>query len=282
MEYCDCGSLATALRRGVFAPVNNTNAAATAATAAARWAAVLATAREVCSALAYLHGPAVRVAHGDVQPGNVLLRGAAQGRWDGGRGFVALLGDFGQSAPIGCGGGGGSAGEDDEDDEAAAMPTPPLLLPASPLTAGALSHAPPEGVGAAGGGGGATPAADLFAFATLLWELSVGRCAFRGVAPAELLAEKVRGGGSNGPTAEERLLLPVLLVASGGGGPAAPPPPPALVALVRACWRRDPSARPTAEEALSRLDDAAVEALGADWASMLMPGLLSRRRKRDE
>jgi serine/threonine protein kinase len=49
---------------------------------------VLATAKELCAALAYLHS--MDVVHGDLKSSNVLLKAAATTAWDS-RGFVAKV-----------------------------------------------------------------------------------------------------------------------------------------------------------------------------------------------
>lgn len=54
-----------------------------------RLAWVLATAKELCTAVCYLHS--MDVVHGDLKSSNVLLKAAAATAWDT-RGFVAKVG----------------------------------------------------------------------------------------------------------------------------------------------------------------------------------------------
>lgn len=72
------------LQRGVFSQGSLSGAAHLC------W--VLATAKEFCTAVSYLHS--MDVVHGDLKSSNVLLKAAAATAWDS-RGFVAKVRSFG-------------------------------------------------------------------------------------------------------------------------------------------------------------------------------------------
>lgn len=99
------------------------------------------TALEIASAMNYLHS--VRIIHGDLKTGNVLLKGDGSDR----RGFICKVGDFGLSRFL---------AEDSHIET---------------FTCGAVTHMPPELLK----GGHLTSAADVFSFAILLWELLSGK-----------------------------------------------------------------------------------------------------------
>lgn len=83
MEYCDKGSLQTAMDKGLFKP--------------GRWSpattlrAVVRTAKEIAQGLSHLHS--INVIHGDLKPSNILLKSSRVDR----RKFVAKVSDFGLS-----------------------------------------------------------------------------------------------------------------------------------------------------------------------------------------
>lgn len=82
MEFCDQGSLLTAIGRGIFLP-NGRFGPKVALRALYR------TAREVAQGMFHLHS--ANVIHGDLKPANVLLMNSRKDR----RGFVARVSDFG-------------------------------------------------------------------------------------------------------------------------------------------------------------------------------------------
>jgi serine/threonine protein kinase len=97
MEYCDLGSLHRALQRRAFLPSPKWPLHRT-------YRALLRTAAEVAKGMQYIHEHGV--VHGDLKPGNVLLKTHRADR----RGYVAKVSDFGlsglaQSDEAGDGGG---------------------------------------------------------------------------------------------------------------------------------------------------------------------------------
>ena len=120
MEYCDLGSLRKALRRRAFLPsakwpfqttyvracrcrcaqvpppADETPAACTRACEALVQRALLRTAQEVAQGMEYIHQ--FNVVHGDLKPGNVLLRTHKVDR----RGYVAKVGSWQRGSARGC------------------------------------------------------------------------------------------------------------------------------------------------------------------------------------
>ena len=94
----------------------------------------------------YLHS--VRIIHGDLKTGNVLLKGDGSDP----RGFICKVGDFGLSRFL---------AEDSHIET---------------FTCGTVTHMPPELLK----GGVLTSAADVYSFAILLWEVLAGRKAHHG------------------------------------------------------------------------------------------------------
>ncbi|KAL6746968.1 kinase-like domain-containing protein [Haematococcus lacustris] len=88
MDYCDYGSLVRPILKGMFRPISVSGSDRE---ARVRYRALLRTAKEIAQGLEHLHH--LRVVHGDLKPGNVLLRGS---RVDV-RGFNAQVIDFGLS-----------------------------------------------------------------------------------------------------------------------------------------------------------------------------------------
>ena len=95
---------------------------------------------DIARAMMYLHN--VRIIHGDLKTENVLLKSDASDP----RGFVCKVGDFGLSRFL---------AEDTHIET---------------FTCGTITHMPPEVLK----GGVLTPAADVYSFAILLWELLTG------------------------------------------------------------------------------------------------------------
>lgn len=146
MEYCDKGSLQKAINRGLFK-------------ANSRWntrlalRALLRTAREIAQGMCHIHKS--NVVHGDLKPGNVLLKGSRVDR----RGYIAKVSDFGlshvsfSSAPV------------DVSSWATVMYMAPEAFD------GQLSKA-----------------SDVYSFGILLWHMYVGERPYGGMHPGEVAA----------------------------------------------------------------------------------------------
>lgn len=132
------GSLADAIVSGVFHVEGKENEY--------RMSFVAKTALEIASAMNYLHS--LRIIHGDLKCGNVLLKSNGSDP----RGFICKVGDFGLSRFL---------------EEDAAVST---------LTCGTTTHMPPETLK----DGIMTSSVDVYAFAILLWELLSGKEAYQG------------------------------------------------------------------------------------------------------
>ncbi|PRW57603.1 serine threonine- kinase drkC [Chlorella sorokiniana] len=87
MEYCDLGSLRKALQRKAFRPSTKWPFQTT-------YRALLRTAQEIAKGMGYIHE--FNIVHGDLKPGNVLLKTHKVDR----RGYIAKVSDFGLSRPL--------------------------------------------------------------------------------------------------------------------------------------------------------------------------------------
>ncbi|KAK9827983.1 hypothetical protein WJX81_005140 [Elliptochloris bilobata] len=150
LEFCDRGNLQDAVDRGVFAckrtdpdsddpPPRNLPA-------------VVQTAREIASALTYLHS--LDILHGDLSGGNILLASSNKDP----RGFVAKVADFGLSRVL----------------TAEAISTG---------TYGTVTHMPPELLTT----GKLSKATDVYSFGVLLWELSTGKRPWAGMMQMQII-----------------------------------------------------------------------------------------------
>ena len=139
LEYCDRGSLARAIHEGIFQFAHEGG------TPRINLVHAVLTALDIAYAMMYLHN--VRIIHGDLKAANILLKNDAADP----RGFVCKVGDFGLSRFL----------ADESHIET--------------FTCGTITHMPPELLK----GGVLTPAADVYSFAILMWELLTGvRCTF--------------------------------------------------------------------------------------------------------
>ena len=145
MEYCDMGSLATAIKRNVFFQKNTNPTLNT----------ILQTARDVTTGMAFLHDKGVL--HGDLTCSNVLL---VQDALDP-RGFHVKVGDFGQAQTF--------------------SRWSKVTMDAD--VHGNVSHQPPEMLV----NGTLSPAADVWAFGMVLYELYTGKAPFQEYSDAQML-----------------------------------------------------------------------------------------------
>eukprot|EP00887_Chlorella_sp_A99_P005032 scaffold4.g5032.t1 len=160
---------------------------------------LIASLQEIAAALQYLHSH--DVLHGDLTGGNVLLTASDKDT----RGFVCKVADFGLSR---------ICSED-------------YLRT---RTLGCAEYMPPELIA----DGVLTKAADVYAFGVILWEIYVGRRAWEGMKPTEVLKA----------------------VASHGKLEFPPQTPHRLKVLGERCMEFDPALRPTfTEEVNSILND---------------------------
>ncbi|GMH37443.1 hypothetical protein BSKO_05316 [Bryopsis sp. KO-2023] len=189
LEYCDRGSLAKAIRKGVFMGSNPRRP---------DMRHVLLTALDVGYAVNYLHS--VRIIHGDLKAENVLLKSDSSDP----RSFVCKVGDFGLSRFL---------AEDTHIET---------------FTYGTITHMPPELLK----GGVLTPAADMYSFGVLLWELLTGLRPYATKNHGEI----------------------VLAVVNESMRPPIPDfCPPEFKELLQDCWRHSYQERPSFPEVIDRL-----------------------------
>ncbi|GLC36181.1 hypothetical protein PLESTF_001471200 [Pleodorina starrii] len=151
LEFCDKGCLQEAIDRGWLRTERS------ALQGGPNLAAVLATAREVASALAYLH--AANVVHGDLSGWNVMLCSSGTAAAEGGRGFVAKVADFGLSRTL------------------------EIRSKMQTANYGTLSHMPPELVLH----GTVSRAVDVYSFGVLLWQMYTGSRPWAGLTHSQII-----------------------------------------------------------------------------------------------
>jgi serine/threonine protein kinase len=201
-EFCNRGPLLTAIERGAFLTQPS------AQYGQPNLIAVLQTLQEVAAAMHYLHSQGI--VHGDLTGGNVLLTSSDKDA----RGFSAKVVDFGLSRVCG---------------ESGYLQT---------NTMGCAEYMPPELIT----GGILTKAGDVYAFGIIVWEMYVGRRAWEGLQPGQVL-KKV--------ASNEMLVFPGQT-------------PHRLKILGERCISSDPKLRPTFVEVLSE-----VNAILTDTMSIL-------------
>ncbi|CAD7700038.1 unnamed protein product [Ostreobium quekettii] len=164
---------------------------------APRYPAVVLCALDVARAMAHLHGR--RVIHGDLKAQNVLLKTDPADQ----RGFRCKVGDFGLSRAS------------------------PSATAIRTFTCGTTRYCPPELLR----DGLLTPAADVYSFGMLLWELVSGRKAFQDLAQQD-----------------------IVVAAVAGRRPPVPRHCPSDIrSLIRDCWAADRKERPSFESVVGRL-----------------------------
>ncbi|KAG2487849.1 hypothetical protein HYH03_013566 [Edaphochlamys debaryana] len=151
MEFCDRGCLQEAIDRGWLRTERS------ALNGGPNMPAVLATAREVASALAYLHSASV--VHGDLSGWNVMLCSSGAAAAEGGRGFVAKVADFGLSRTL------------------------EIRSKMQTANYGTLSHMPPELVL----NGTVSRAVDVYSFGVLLWQMYTGSRPWSGLTHSQII-----------------------------------------------------------------------------------------------
>lgn len=191
-EFCNRGPLLTAIERGAFLTQPS------AQYGQPNLIAVLQTLQEVAAAMHYLHSHGI--VHGDLTGGNVLLTSSDKDA----RGFSAKVVDFGLSRVCG---------------ESGYLQT---------NTMGCAEYMPPELIT----GGILTKAGDVYAFGIITWEMYVGRRAWEGLQPGQVLKRVA---------ANEMLTFPVQT-------------PHRLKILGERCMVGDPKLRPTFDEVLTEVN----------------------------
>lgn len=191
-EYCNKGPLLTAIERGAFLTQPAVQYGQP------NLIAVLQTLQEIAAAMHYLHGH--DIVHGDLTGGNVLLTSSEKDA----RGFSAKVVDFGLSRICG---------------ERGYLKT---------KTLGCAEYMPPELIR----GGILTKASDVYAFGVITWELYLGRRAWEGLRPGQVLKLVAN---------DEQLQFP-------------PQTPRRLRILGEGCLAPEPSQRPTFTQILEEVN----------------------------
>lgn len=191
MEWCDRGSLESAVSDGVFhqhQPGLFEDQA--------NMPTVCATLLDIAAGMAYLHK--MHILHCDLKLRNVLLK-SSQDAW---RGFTVKVSDFGLSKLM---------------PDSHAQPCDNL---ATDDVVGTVTHMAPELLA----GGRTSPAADVYAFGILMFELWTGKAAFAGLSKVQVMVGVVSSG-----------LRPVFPLHC----------PAWYSSLAAACWMQSANSRPS-------------------------------------
>ncbi|GAX73923.1 hypothetical protein CEUSTIGMA_g1373.t1 [Chlamydomonas eustigma] len=152
MELCDEGTLLQAIPRKLFGGCRNTSEERS------KLRSMLKTAREIAAGMQHLHS--LGIIHGDLKPGNVLLKKEGSTR----NGFVAKVGDFGLAQRCG--------------------PGAPVAQPGG-VPLGTLCYAAPEALR-----GILHKSSDVYSFGIMFWQMCTGEQPFQGMHPAHILYGK--------------------------------------------------------------------------------------------
>ncbi|KAF6263742.1 kinase-like domain-containing protein [Scenedesmus sp. NREL 46B-D3] len=227
-EYCDKGVLGDGVLRGWF----RTRPSAT--LGAPHLRVIGLTALEIAVAMHYLHGQGIM--HGDLCGGNVMLAKSATSP----HGFTAKVGDFGlarinrDGAAAACAAGSSGA--------AAGGAQHPVDQRLGSNEYGTITHMSPEVL--LDGGAAFTPAADVYSWGVLLWEMLTGSRAYAGMAaPAVVCQVAVLKRG---------LAIPKNL-------------PAAVEDLLRRALSPEPEVRPSFAEIVTALTQFVQQSRAVDW-----------------
>ncbi|KAG2432963.1 hypothetical protein HXX76_008691 [Chlamydomonas incerta] len=176
MEYCDRGCLQDAVDRGWL------RVSPALESSGPRMDAVLATAVELASALAFLHSK--DIVHGDMSAWNVMLCTSGSTAAVGGRGFVAKIADFGLARHL------------------------DIRTKIETRTYGTLTHMPPETLR----DGVISKATDVYSLGVLLWQLYTSSRPWAGLRHGQIIVMVVTQGAKlrfppGAPSAYESLAL---------------------------------------------------------------------------
>ncbi|GMH40873.1 hypothetical protein BSKO_08777 [Bryopsis sp. KO-2023] len=179
---------------------------------------ILRSALDVASAMRYLH--AQGIVHGDLKPENVLRKELAEDE----RGFICKISDFGLSRTV------------------------PINTFLQTATLGTITHMPPELLrdGILG------PAADVYSFGIMLWEMLSGNIPFKGQGHHDIILGVVAGSRPAMPNNVPR----------------------GMSALIEDCWRENHLRRPTFVHVIGRLQGIIYEVqrhLSAPFSRLLVP-----------
>jgi len=249
MEFCDLGSM----KDGLYiqqAYTLNTTFSTNNNIKQRNAVALLRTLIDVALGLDYLH-TAARVVHGDLKPGNVLLKSSGNTK----RGWIAKLGDFGVARAL----------------EGGLAQTTTMAAAIRP--GGTLAYMSPEMLQT----GILTAASDTYAFGILMWEGWTGLPPF---GESKNSSSAGRGGGGGGAAARGFFLRtgsgkrPLLDISEASGMPGM------YSCLMVRCWQQEMEDRPAMaavvvelreilKEVLAGMQGAVVEANNTHFLQLL-------------